>query len=517
MSRFIIILLIIVFGLSTLASEPLEKKSSSLLTFRQIEAENNWFQSGNAAGLKQMPELFPAELKLGYEYSDGNFHTIFEGQSVKMHEFDSRSYRKIGKTYLFGSFSYQKSFESGLNFSNTNHPELNYPYLLADTVGKDTYDREFFKLKGIISSPVCSQLDWGLSFDYQVGVASQNRDPRPENKVMQANISPGLLYKSDQLRLGLNLIYGYYNEDIAISVVETGAQKSLFQIHGPGVFTYHVSSSFYRLYQQHKLGGGMQLGLNRGNFTNLFHSNLVFSNQTVDDGRRGSIATWAATKNDSELDAAEWSLSDVVSLKEENKVHQLSAKVQLVSKRGTEFIQRLEKINETGLEHWITYRKEQKYYSLKTKAELKYQLISKNENELMNSLFSAALNYSTFQEDYHLPDFYQSFRNLKFMASYLKLFDFSRSSLSAELNFKGQFKLGAQQNFDETQFMIQKIFKPEFDFRTETYFSPGISLGYEVPFRKAGEKFFVKNDFDWIHSVDNQDRILCRFSTGIIF
>ncbi len=517
MSKFLIFILLIVFGLNTSASDPQEKKSSTLLTFRQIEAENRWFQSGNAAGLAQMPELFPAEIKLSYGFADGNFHSIFNGQSVHTYEFDSQSYRKIGKTYLFGSFTYHKSFERGLNFSNTNNPQLNYPYLLTDTIGNDTYDREFFKLKGTISSPVCSHFDWGLNFDYQVGVASQNRDPRPENKVMQTNISPGLLYKSNQFRLGLNLIYGYYNEDIAISVVETGAQKSLFQMHGPGVFNYHVSSSFYRLYQQHQLGGGMQLGMNRRNFSNLLLFDYVYSIQTIDDGRRGSLATWAATKNDSKLDAVDWSLSDVISLKEENKVHQLSAKVRLVGKRGTEFIQRLEKMSETGLEHWITYGKEQKYYSLKTNAELKYQLISKAENELMNSLFSAAVYYSTFQENYYLPDRIQSFSNMKFMASYLKLFDFSRSSISAELNFKGQVKLRAQQNFNDAQFMIQKIFGPEFNFQTDAYLSPGISLGYEFPFRKMGDKFFVKNDFEYIHSAKNQDRLLCRFSTGLIF
>ena len=219
MSKFFVSILLLIISLITCATEPKDVKPYNLLTFRQIEAESPWLQSGNGAGLSQMPELFPSELKFDFGQTNGDFYSIFEGQSDQSFNFSSRSFRKINKTYLYGSFSYRKSYEKGLNFSNTNEPSLNYPYLLTDTIGNDTYDREFFKLAGVISSPVNEKLDWGLSFDYQVGVASQNRDPRPENKVMKANISPGLLFKQDQFKLGANLLYGYYNEDIDVSVV----------------------------------------------------------------------------------------------------------------------------------------------------------------------------------------------------------------------------------------------------------------------------------------------------------
>ena len=517
MSKISITILLFQICLIARAADPDVAKPTNLLTFKQIEAGSPWLQSGNAAGLAQMQQLFPAELKLGFNLNDGDFHTVFKGKSDQSFDFSSQSYRKINKTYLFGSFNYNKSFENELNFSNTNDPAMNYPYLLTDTIGNDTYDREFFKLAAIISSPVNSRLDWGLRFDYKVGTASQNRDPRPENKVLQTTVSPGLLFKAIRFKLGANLTYGYYNEDIDISVVEENAEHTIFQLHSPGVFTYHASSSFYRLYQQHQFGGGMQTEWMSGNISNLLHSDYSYSLQTIDDGRRGGTALWAATKNDSRLDGIDWNLTDVFSIDRGAKVHQLKAMFHIVNKLGTEFIQRLEKVGATDLEHWITYGQEQKYYSLRTNAELNYQLLVKDEDNQMKSLFNTGLYYSAFEEKYYLPNANQNYSNLKLAASYLKLFTFPRASVSTEMKFSYQFNLDGQQNLAGTDFLVKKMYEPEFKYLTEGFLSPGVSLAYQVPLQKTFDKYFIKTDFDWYRSESGLTRTVFSFSTGLIF
>jgi hypothetical protein len=517
MSRLLVGILLLIIGLNALAVGQGDVKSYGLLTFRQIEADAPWLQSANAAGLSQIPELFPSELKLGFGWTNGDFHSVFKGQSDQSFNFSSQSFRKINKTYLFGSFNYSKSYEKGLNFSNTNDPALNYPYLLADTIGNDTYDREFFKLAGIISSPVNEKLYWGLSFDYQVGVASQNRDPRPENKVMQGNISPAVLFKHGHFKFGANLTYGYYNEDIDVSVVEKSTDYTMFQLHGPGVFTYHTSNSFFRLYQRHRFGGGMQFGWNSGKISNILYFDYIYSVQTVDDGRRASNATWAAVKNDARLDGIDWKLTHVFSLENGRKTHRLKAELNIVSRLGTEFIQRLEKVGEADLEHWITYGEEQKYYSLQTNAELNYQLMHKDENNLMNSLFQAGLSYSAFDEKYYLPNRKLSYANLMFESSFLKLLALGESNISAELKLKYRVNLDGEQNLVATNFMVEKIYAPEFDFRTKDLVSPGVSVGYQLPLKKSSGKYFVKSDFDWYHSANSLNRTIFSISTGLIF
>jgi len=517
MSKFFISILLLFFGSVANASGQNDVKPYNLLTFKQIEAGCPWLQTGNAAGLSQMPELFPSELKLEFGHSDGDFHSGFKGQSDQSFNFSSRSFRKINKTYLYGSFNYSKSYEKRLNFSNTNDPALNYPYLLADTIGNDTYDREFFKLEGIISSTLNANLDWGLRFDYQVGVASQNRDPRPENKVLLTNISPGLLFKINHFKLGANLTYGYYNEDIDISVVEEGVQHTLFQLHGPGVFNYHASSSFYRLYLQRRLGGGMQFEWRPGIISNILHSDYIYSVQTIDDGRKASFATWAAVKNDARIDGINWNMTDVFSIDQGGKVQQLKAMLHVTNKLGTEFIQRLEKVGETDLEHWITYGKEQKYYSLQTNAELNYQLLVKDGNNLMKSLFKAGLGYSAFDEKYYLPNQELSYSNLMLQSSYLKLFTLTQAKISAEMKLKYQFNLNGTQNLRATNFMVQKIYAPEFNYLTRNFISPGVSIGCQIPLKKAFGTYFIKSDLEWYHSANGFNRTIFSLSTGIIF
>lgn len=517
MNKIWITFLLMTIGLNLNADDSKNANPVDLLTFRQIDALCPWLQAGNAAGLSQMPGLFPAGLELGYGRTNGNFHSVFQGDTNDSFHFDSKSYRKINRTFLFGAFEYQKSSEKRLNYSNTNEPQLNYPYLLADTIGNDTYTREFFNLSGTIASPVSNKIDWGLNFKYQVGEAAQNRDPRAENKVVQASVSPGLLFKADHFRVGANLGYGYYNEDIDVSVVEEGAQHILFQMHGPGVFNYHTSSSFYRLYQQHTYGGGMQLEWKNDHVSNIMYSGYDYSVQTIDDGRRASTATWAAVKNDSRLDGANWKLTDVFSIVHGTQIHQIKAVLDLKSRVGSEFIQRLEKIGVTDLEHWITYGREQKYYSLQTNAGLNYQRLLLNENNNMKSLLQTGLGYFRFNEKYYLPNYEIICSNLIFDASYLDSFTFRQAQISAEMNFLYQFNMKAYQNLSIDNFMVQKIYMPQFNYLTSDYLSPGVSLSCQFPVKKMTGKYFIKTDFRWLHSTNGSNRTIVNIGTGIIF
>lgn len=517
MSKFFINIVFLFFGINAWADGLQDGKPQNLLIFRQIEAETPWLKSGNAAGLSQRQELFPSELKLEFGQNDGDFHSVFEGKSNQIFGFSSQSFRKIKRTSLYGSFNYRRSSEKGLNYSNTNNYKLNYPYLLADTVGNDTYQREFFSLKGILASPINSKLDWGIDVDYQVGVAAQNRDPRSENKVLQATVSPGILFKGTRVKLGTHLIYGYCNEDIDVSVVEENTDHTMFQLHGPGIFIYHASSSFFRLYRLKRWGGGLQLECKSGKRSNILYSDYVYSIQTIDDGRAGGLANWSTVKNDARMDGINWSLTDVFSVDKGSKIHQLKTKIQVDNRLGTEFVQRLEKVGETSIEHWITYAKEQKYYSLQTNIGLNYKLMQKDKDQLMKSLFCAGLSYSAFDEKYYLPERETTYSNLVFASSFLKLFAFSGSDISAEVKFKYQFNIEGSQNLDLANFIVQKIFLPEYNYQTKDYIAPGISVAYQIPAPKVSGKYFIKSDVDWYHSANSLNRTVFSVSAGLIF
>lgn len=494
-----------------------ELPKSNLYSIRQIELSTPWLQTGNASGLFLIPDLFPAEIKLGFNFQEGDFHSIYEGKTLQNYSLSSRSYRKINKTYLYGSLNYRKGYEYGLNFSNLNSPGKNYPYIMADTIGNDTYDREFISLEGMISSPLSDRLNWGLKFGYEVGVAAQNRDPRPENKAMQLNVSPGFLYRAGKIKLGANFNYQYYNEDVDVDVIEANQQHTLFLQHGLGNYTYHQSSSFYRLYQQHQIGAGMQFDFISGNFSNLLYSRFDYLWQTVDDGRAASMANWSFVKNDARMDGINWNIHNVAILRKGNKSHLIETSLKIDSRLGTEYIQRLEKVGETDLERWVTYASEQKYYSMSTHADFNYNLMNESSGGKLNSLLNAGVGYTKFMEEYYLPNLSRAFSNLVFTVGWLKRTNFSKADFSTELKLSYKVSLEKDQNIDLSKPIAKKIQVPEFEYQTCDYFSPGIAFSYEIPAKKILDKYFIKTDFNWMQSTTGYYRATINLTTGIIF
>lgn len=515
-SKNILILLFGLFASVCFAQNETDSLEYNTNTFRQMEILSPWLMSNNAAGMGQMVNLYPVMTDLGFGYQSGDFKNVFQGQSQETYRLGSKSYQKTGNTVLFGEFAYRKSYERNLDFNNLNNPEMNQPYLLADTIGNDTYDREFFKLGGGISSPINTNLDWGMKFKYEVGLAAQNRDPRPENKVLQLSVSPGIIWKLPEVKLGLVLNYSYYNEDIDIKVVKENTDYTLFQLHGLGTSTYHVAKSFYRLYQQNQFGAGTQLSWNTGKLKNFTTGNISYLDQQINDGRQAGNASWSAVKNDAQLIGMNYELIHISTLKKNQSVNQLQIKLNKTDRLGTEFIQRLEKVGATDLQQWITYGEEQKYYSKRFNLQAKASRMVLSSSGQIASLLSFGASSAAFTENYYIPNLKQNYQNILLNASWLKSFFSGSKTFSVELRMAWQTNLSANQNMMNNSVITQKIIQPDFDYFSAGYWAPGTSVTYEMPLKNRN-KYFIKTDFDWFMSDENQSRTFLNFSTGIIF
>lgn len=516
-NKYILILLFGLFASVCLAQNETDSLEYDTNTFRQIEILSPWLMSNNAAGMRQMANLQPVSAGLGFGYQSGDFKNVFQGQSQETYHLGSKSYQRIGHSVLFGEFAYRKSYERNLDYSNLNNPEMNLPYLLADTIGNDTYDREFFKLGGGISSPIHTNLDWGLKFKYEVGLAAQNRDPRPENKVLQLSVSPGIVWKLPKVKLGLNLDYSYYNEDIEVKVVKENTVYTLFQLHGLGTSTYHVARTFYRLYQQNQFGAGAQLSWTAGKFENITIGNIAYLDQRINDGRQAGNASWAVVKNDAKLIGMNYELIHISTLKSDRTVNQLLIKINKADRLGTEFIQRLEKIGVTDLQHWRTYGEEQKYYSKRFNLQAKASRMILASSGQIASLVCFGVSSAAFSENYYIPNLDLKYQNILLNASWLKSFFAGNKTISLELRMAWQNNLSTNQNILNNSFITRQIIQPNLDYITAAYLAPGTTVAYEFPLKNKNNKYFIKTDFDWFRSNEGHSRTCLNFSTGIIF
>lgn len=489
----------------------------SLNSFDLMPVLNPWLSSTNPAGLSLNPSILPGKMNLGYHHETGDFKRVQQGESLNHYNFQTQRYTKIENTFFYGSFSYDKSFEKGIDYSNVNNPYRGTPYLLIDTIGNDIYDREFFSLKGVLSTPLNHYISWGISSDFNVGLASQNRDPRPRNKVLKLSVSPGLLFSYSKLDIGFNLLYSYYNEDIGIDIIEKFRQMAFFQLHGLGTYITHVAGSFNRLYKQNSFGGEAQVNYKAGSITSLLGVKLLYVKEIANDGRKAGDASWSYVKNDSEFEGTNLEIYNTTIINHNSSIHYFHSIVKINSMLGAEILQRIETSGETDATNWVTYAKEEKYCSYLIDAELSYSYLKMKEEFIRNYEFKFAVNYYGFEQAYYIPNREESYKNLILSLGFDKSFYLNSHIFSISTGLKYKQNISSNLNFEENTFIYYNILLPDYNFLTTDFYAPWLKLSYEIPLNIIFDKYFFMTRVDLYRGNNDQTRTIFNFSTGVIF
>ena len=489
----------------------------SLNTFNIIGIYNPWLSTSNPAGMAFNPRLFPAEIDLDYYGERGDFKKVQQGEKLNDFRIDARSYAKTGKSLFYGNFYYRKSFEKGTNYTDVYNPYRGTPYTLIDSIGGDIYDREFFFLDGAFTTPLSRNLSLGLSTRLDVGLASQDRDPRPMNKVLKLNLSPGLLFRLPVLNIGINFLYSYYNEDIEIEVIEQNKEYVFFQMHGLATYTSHEANSFYRLYKQNKIGFAGQMDMHLGKINDLAGIRLQYALETADDGRKASNATWSTIKNDSRYKINSLYVFNITTINKEFFIHWLKADLKLSGMLGTEIIQRLETSGETGISNWVTYADEEKYDASELQASLEYRLMKMKRPYVRNCEMDFNVNYHKYEQDYYIPDREEGYSHLIFSLKYGKSFYPGRHLITVAGDLWYKRNLSSTLNFTKNNFFYNKLLLPDHLFQTYNYYAPGIDLAWEIPMKKIFNKYFFNTNFKLYVAETGATRSVFSFSTGLIF
>jgi hypothetical protein len=488
----------------------------SLNTFEVIGLVNPWLSTGNPAGMAFNPRLFPGEVKAGYDGQWGGYKKAQQGGRLNSYSFGARSYTAAGNSVFFGSFRYNKSFEKGTHYTDVNDPYRGTPYLLIDTIGGDIYDREFFAIKGVMTTPLGGRVFLGLSSSLDVGLASQNRDPRPMNKVLDLNLSPGLVIKLPVVDVGINLLYDYYNEDIEIEIIEKNKEYDFFMMHGLATRTSHEAKSFYRLYKNNRAGASVQFDLKLGTVKSLFGARLQYGLETADDGRKAGDATWSSIKNDSRLKINMLDVFNITTIGKGPYIHSLKANLSMTGMLGTEIIQRLE-TPETGVSNWVTYAKEEKYDASETKVSFSYRMMKMKSPFLKNYELAAGVDYYDYTQDYYLPDRKEAYSNLLLSLEFGKSFYAGRHLLTLSCDLLYKENLSSTLDFMEDSFFFKELVSPDHRYNTSNYFAPALGVAWEIPVKKIFSKYFFNTHYQLYLADSDDTRSYFSFGTGLIF
>lgn len=503
-------------GLDLLAtSDSLQK--TSLYSFELVYLQNPWLISSNPAALSQMDQSLIGIMNLNYRFENGSFKRVQQGNKLNSYQLNTYSFSKIKDISLYGGFNYEKSFEKELDYSNVNDPYRLTPYQIIDTLGNDIYDREFFSVAGGLSKPFGNRLIIGLSGDFKVGLAAQNRDPRPQNQVFNMTLSPGIIYDLGKIKLGFNLLYKYYNEEIEISIVRANSQAVFFSVHGVGIATYHEASSFNRLYKRNSKGFDLQLAYENSKIKSINGSRLLFHEETAGDGRKASEASWSYLKKDSKLNTIQFDLYNGTSIINEEHIHSFGYMLNVNTLLGKEIIQRLDEVEGTILDDWVTYGEEEKYGAEDIKANVYYHFNKLKIHDQKSFGFQLFADYHSFIENYYLPNQEEYYKNMAFGTAFDKNFYPHNKCLSIGLKLKYKMNLEATQSFSDYTFIAKNILVPDFEYLSSNYFSPGFNIAYEIPLKKIFDQYFLKSTFDIYFGSNGQSRTIFNFSTGVTF
>lgn len=492
----------------------------SINSFRLMPVLNPWLITDNPAGLSQNTLLRPGDINIGFFNENGNFKRVQQGKNIQHYRFETKQYKKVRKTSLYGFFSYDKNFEKGVNYSEVNNPYRGTPYLLIDTMkmDNDTYDREFLKLSGAFSTPLNKKINWGIVTDFKVGLASQNRDPRPRNKVLDLSVSPGILVSLSKFRLGLNLIYGYYNEDIEAIIVRENTQMTFFSLHGLGTYVYHKANSYARLYKQNNFSVNTQINYQSGRVNSLSGAKLTLLKETTDDGRGEGGASWSHIKNCAELKGINLQLYHTTVINNITTIHRFLANLSIQELLGTEIIQRLENDpNHNYMENWVTYGKDEKYGSYFLTANLFYRFIKLKDNFRSDYTFDGGISYFFSEQGYYIPNQKENYKNIVMSLRFDKSFFLNKSVFSISAAFRYKRNLSGMLDMEDTNFIVRKLIAPDFEYLTSNYIIPGMGLAYEIPLKNMRSKYFIKAQIDFCRANDSRTRTFFNIKIGIIF
>ncbi len=497
-------------------SDTLVKTSQDI--FELMDILNPWLHTENPAGMQFNPGISISNLSLNFNRIDGDYRRAMDGDTLQKYFLNTTSYTTVGKTMLFGSFSYKKSYERNCNFTQLNDPYRQTPYRLIDTMQRDdVYDREFFNLRGGISSPFARNFSWGISLNMDVGLAAQDRDPRPRNKVLNMDLAPGILFTSGILSIGINMQYSYYNEDIESDVIEKNVQHAFFQLHGLDTYTRHVAASFYRLYERTTLGGEGQFGLNTNHFKSIMGGQILFVDEMAKDGRKAGDASWSYLKDDSRLLGNSYRVFNATTFNHGRYYHHLKASYTSNYILGSEIIQRLEQVGMKGAVNWVDYGPEEKYGSTQTDLKINYTFLLMKEKYLENLVLRLGMNQHSLEEIYRLPDMEQSFSNRTFSTSVQRSFYMGRHTLAIGAGVSTRKNLSGTLDAARENFLTRYLVQPDFNYHTSDASGFWFDAGYSVELNRLFDKFYAGLRAGAYRSEDQKERQHFNINTGVIF
>ncbi|MDX8340005.1 hypothetical protein SLH46_12465 [Draconibacterium sp. IB214405] len=282
---FFLIVLVALFNVCRANSSDPDSLRASLSTESILLLKSPWSVSDNAAGLQflELPHRI-GRVSVFYNDSKGDYHLFQQGREDLQYGFYTNGYTHLKNWNFYGDFSYYSQVEKESRWTDVMESYNDNPYTLGDDIG-GKYIKEYFDMNAKAAWHANEQLNVGFEVNYQTGVGTRRKDPRPVNKATDFRFKPGIVYSINKFNVGLNLKIETAKEDIEVELV-ADSTYTFYHFKGLGVFTSSYERDL-RTQEATTFGGALQFGYNGSAFQNM--TEISFFQKETDIKRGVSV------------------------------------------------------------------------------------------------------------------------------------------------------------------------------------------------------------------------------------
>lgn len=224
-----------------------DSNPDSLIHYRDINFLYNVADASlNPVSLSFVPTDEVARINVGYDWGKGQLHNVDASGHTDAFNVGVFGIKRLKRVVVEGSVDYFNENKRASMWNSTLFQSALNPFILADSV-RSNYNTERFRVAGRVAYDCGNGLRIGVNGDYNVGVISDEQDPRVETKGMRFILNPGISWQATEaLALGATGGINLFNESSRYSCLATAVNYKYFIMSGLGTFYPQTGSSYSR-------------------------------------------------------------------------------------------------------------------------------------------------------------------------------------------------------------------------------------------------------------------------------
>lgn len=430
--------------LSQFSAHSGEERDNSVLQqiqFRDYNYINNIESSAiNPVSISYMPLSELAVIGAGYGWKQGDYHSLDRSGHSDVLTVGAFGQKRLKRVAFEGDVTYFNENDRARCWNSTLFQSRLNPFILADSEPSD-YNTERFHVQGKLSYDFSERFRFGLNAEYNVGVMSDEKDPRLETKGMRFVINPGVQFDvTSKFAVGATAGLNLFNESSRYSCVQTSVNYKFYVMSGLGTYYPQTGSSYSRDAKGTSWFAGLDFKC-RFNERVADYLSLSYSHESENATDGGSTYQFKA----GEYTNGVMRLYNRLSLKAGALVHNVELWAENNAVKGRWFDQK--NVTENGTTHYVVMGSSIKHKESRSSARVAYRLdILGRENVSQLSAGVSAKLLSSDTKNY--PELYrQKYNRLIVGANVAKHFSIKNVRLGIALDGNYAMSLSSQYDF----------------------------------------------------------------------